>query len=187
MTPWQQLTATCVPFPDDHVDTDQIIPARFLVTTDKEGLADALFADRRGDVPLDDPERSGAQVLVAGDNFGCGSSREHAPWALMAWGFRAVVAPSFADIFHANALKCGLLPVALPPPAHAALMDAVTSDPNASIDIDLDRQTVRLPSGAIETFTIDPFARHRLLRGEDEMDYLLSRREEITAFERTHA
>ena len=186
MTPWRCLTATCVPFPDDNVDTDQIIPARFLVTTAKDGLDTALFADRREHVPLDDPERAGAQVLVAGNNFGCGSSREHAPWALLAWGFRAVVAPSFADIFRTNALKCGLLPVTLPDAHHAALQKAVTVDPAATVTIDLTQQTTRLPGGHVEALVIDPFARDRLLSGEDEMDYLLTRTDEIAAFEEAH-
>ena len=186
MTPWRCLTATCVPFPDDHVDTDQIIPARFLVTTAKDGLGPALFADRRGSIPLDAPERAGAQILVAGDNFGCGSSREHAPWALLAWGFRAVIAPSFADIFRTNALKCGLLPVSMSLPPHAALLEAVTADPTAVVTIDLTQKTTQLPSGEIQAISIDSFARDRLLSGEDELDYLLARHGEITTFEETH-
>jgi 3-isopropylmalate/(R)-2-methylmalate dehydratase small subunit len=175
------LTSRVVPLPARDVDTDQIIPARFLKVTDRAALGSHLFAGWRyhpdgapnQDFVLNRAENAGARILVAGPNFGCGSSREHAAWALLDWGFRAVIAPSFADIFHGNALKNGLLPVAVSPAAHTALLDARAKDPGLTVTVDLVAQTVTLPDGAAEPFPIDPFARHCVLNGLDELDYLL--------------
>jgi 3-isopropylmalate/(R)-2-methylmalate dehydratase small subunit len=178
----------------DNVDTDQIIPARFLTTTDKTGLGAHLFADwrydashqPRADFVLNHPEADGAQVLVAGHNFGCGSSREHAPWALLGFGFRAVVSTRFADIFRNNALKNGLLPIAISAPAHARLVELLRQQPDAKLAIDLAGQTVTLPDGTRETFPVDPFAKHCLLQGLDELGYLLQAEPSIAQYEATH-
>ncbi|HEX5831088.1 MAG TPA: 3-isopropylmalate dehydratase small subunit [Gemmatimonadaceae bacterium] len=177
----------------DDVDTDQIIPARFLTTTVKTGLGAALFADwrydadgnPRADFPLNRPEAAGARVLVAGVNFGCGSSREHAPWALLDYGFRAVVSAGFADIFRANALKNGLLPIALGRDDHETLLAHLASadDAAAELHVDLAAQRVTLPNGTALAFPIDPFAKHCLLHGVDEMGYLLDAQAAITAYE----
>jgi 3-isopropylmalate/(R)-2-methylmalate dehydratase small subunit len=158
----------------DDVDTDQIIPARFLKGTTREGLGRHLFADRR-DAPLG----TGAEVLVAGRNFGCGSSREHAVWALRDHGFRAVIAPSFADIFRGNALKNGLVPVALDEQAHRGLLAA----PGAEVVIDVDALRVTLPGGGVATFALPAFARHCLLHGLDELSFLLSQEPHIADYE----
>lgn len=179
----------------DDIDTDQIIPARFLKVTDKEGLGQKLFADWRYDArgaptpsfPLNDPASAGARVLLVGDNFGCGSSREHAPWALVDWGLRAVIARSFADIFAANALKNGLLPVALDAAPHARLVAALEADPRAEVEVDLEGQRVTLPDGSTATFPIDAFAKHCLLEGIDELGYLVGLEDAIAAFEGRHA
>jgi 3-isopropylmalate/(R)-2-methylmalate dehydratase small subunit len=180
----------------DNIDTDQIIPARFLKVTDKAGLGDALFADWRcrpdgtpdPDFPLNRPEAKGARVLVAGANFGCGSSREHAPWALVGRGFRAVVALSFADIFRQNAMKNGLLPVEVPLGLHEVLVAERVRDPAARIAIDLAAQTVALAgsTAASARFDIDPFAKECLLHGVDELGYLLARLPDIERHESTH-
>ena len=192
--PYQPFTSKVVPLLVDDVDTDQIIPARFLKTTSKEGLAEGLFAGwrtgpdgtPRPDFVLNRPEMQGRQVLLVGSNFGSGSSREHAPWALTAWGFRAVVARSFADIFRTNALKNGLLPVELPAAAHARLVAQVTADPEAEVHVDLAASALTLPSGEAVTFPVDPFAREMLLTGTDELGYLLSHADAIAAYEATH-
>ena len=180
------LTARAALLAANDVDTDQIVPARFLKVTDKAGLADALFCDFRqgyGEAwPLARPEAQGAEVLVVGKNFGCGSSREHAPWALVAGGFRAVVARSFADIFKQNALKNGLLPVALDDASHAALVAALTADPTARVTIDLTTLQLSGP-GVSASFAVDPFARRCLLEGVDELGYLLSKLPAIEAHE----
>lgn len=172
----------------NDVDTDQIVPARFLKVTDKAGLGEALFADFKKpygtDFPLDRPGAAGAGILVVGKNFGCGSSREHAPWALIAAGFRAVVAPSFADIFRGNALKNGLLPIALAEPDHAAVVAALGAHANASVTIDLQAQQLTL-AGLVAGFAIDPFARRCLLDGIDELGYLLAHLPRIEAHEQT--
>lgn len=194
MEPFTILRSRLVPLPHENVDTDQIIPARFLKVTDKAGLGEALFADwrvdeagrLRPDFPLNRPEFAGAQVLLAGDNFGCGSSREHAPWALLAAGFRAVISTSFADIFRNNALKNGLLPVVVDPETLQALFAAVAADPTVEVQIDLGRQTLRLPDGQEVTFPIDPFSKRLLVEGKDELDYLLSLEEAIRAYEEAH-
>jgi 3-isopropylmalate/(R)-2-methylmalate dehydratase small subunit len=176
-----------VVFPVDNIDTDQIIPARFLKTISKEGLGDQLFYDWRydasgrpkADFVLNQEAAKGAQVLVAGGNFGCGSSREHAPWALMQFGFRAVVSTSFADIFKQNSLKNGLLPIVVPADAHAALLQS----PGAVVKVDLAAQTLTLPDGRAVEFPIDPFARHCLLEGVDELGYILQQKPAIAAYE----
>ena len=161
-----KITSRYVVVAQADIDTDQIIPARFLKTTSRAGLGAHLFADRRQ--VLDGA--GGAAILVAGDNFGCGSSREHAPWALLDFGFRAVVSTSFADIFRQNALGCGLLPVVVTPGVHARLLDAAGS----IMTIDLAAREMLLPWGERATFPIDPFAARCLLGGMDELDYLLS-------------
>jgi len=184
---FQTLESTTVVVPVENIDTDQIIPARYLKSISKEGLGDGLFRDWRynadgtpkPDFPLNKPEAQGAQVLVAGDNFGCGSSREHAPWALTQAGFRAVVSTSFADIFKGNSLKNGLLPVVVPPDAHAELL----ASPGATVKIDLAAQTITLPSGRAIEFPIDAFSKHCLLEGVDELGYMLAQNAAITAFE----
>jgi 3-isopropylmalate/(R)-2-methylmalate dehydratase small subunit len=187
--PFTTLTATYVVLPVDDVDTDQIIPARFLKTTDKRGLGASLFADwrERPDFPLDRPDAAGAQILVAGANFGCGSSREHAPWALVGWGLRAVVALSFADIFRQNALKNGLLPIAVDAALHRRLLEVRASDPKARITVDVAGQTVGLVGGPPARFDIDPFAKECLVHGIDELGYLLARLPEIERHEKAHA
>jgi 3-isopropylmalate/(R)-2-methylmalate dehydratase small subunit len=192
MAQFTTLVARTVVVPANDIDTDQIIPARFLKTTDKAGLGESLFADwrydasgaPRGEFPLNAPRARGAQILVAGDNFGCGSSREHAPWALTGFGFRAVVATSFADIFRNNALKNGLLPVAIDGPAHAALLASLAADPEAELRVDLAAQTLALPGGTAVRFPIDPFSRTCLLEGVDELGYILRFADRIAAHER---
>ena len=183
----EKLTSRLVPLPSTDVDTDQITPARFLKVTNKEGLRDVLFADWRQEPSfiLNQPEVAGAEILLAGDNFGCGSSREHAPWALVAWGFRAVISTSFADIFRNNSLKNGLLPVAVPEAVQQALFAAREKDPAVQVTIDLESQTLTTPSGDAVTFPIDPFAKHRLLEGIDELGYLMSFEEKIARYEET--
>ncbi len=192
--PFTTLASTYVVLPVDNVDTDQIIPARFLKVTDKKGLGDSLFADWRRradgtpnpDFPLNRPDAGGAQILVAGANFGCGSSREHAPWALVGWGLRAVVAQSFADIFKQNAMKNGLLPVALEPAAHERILQARHADPRARLAIDLPAQTVTLGGEPLARFEVDPFAKECLVHGIDELGYLLDRVRDIERYETNH-
>ena len=192
MTPqFTTVTSRALVLDVADVDTDQIIPARFLKTTSKDGLVEGLFADWRGrpGFPLDAPDARGAAILVAGANFGCGSSREHAPWALAAWGFRAIVAPSFADIFRGNALGQGLVPAAIDATAHAKLVVALGRDPTLKVTVDLEAQEVRWMCGggsdAIcrEPFPVDAFARRCLLDGVDELGFLLAREAEIAAYE----
>jgi 3-isopropylmalate/(R)-2-methylmalate dehydratase small subunit len=195
MAQFTTLTSRLLPLPNNDVDTDQIIPARFLKTTDKAGLGANLFADwryhpdgtPREDFVLNEPRYQGAQVLLAGDNFGCGSSREHAPWALTGYGFRAVISTSFADIFRNNALKNGLLPVVVPPEVHEMLFDLVAEAPQAEITIDLPSQTVTLPTAQSFTFPIDGFSKACLIQGTDELGYLLSFEPQIAAYEAAHA
>jgi 3-isopropylmalate/(R)-2-methylmalate dehydratase small subunit len=187
MKPIHLIRSRTVVLPVENVDTDQIIPARFLVTTTREGLGKGLFADWRRErdgrpkagFPLDQPEAAGATVLVAGRNFGCGSSREHAVWALQAAGFQAVVSPAFADIFRANALKNGLVPVLV----DDATADWLIANPGAEITIDLETSTVALPNGKSVKFPLEPFARYCLMNGVDELGFLLSKHAEIAAFE----
>jgi len=174
--------------PVTNVDTDQIIPARFLTTTTREGLGRQLFSDWRyhadgspkPDFLLNRPEAAGCQILVAGRNFGCGSSREHAPWALLDYGFRAVISTEIADIFRNNSLKNGLLPVVVDEPTSAWLIE----HPGAEITLDLERTSLILPDGRAVTFPIETFARHCLLNGVDELGFLLSQHERIAAYER---
>jgi 3-isopropylmalate/(R)-2-methylmalate dehydratase small subunit len=182
----KQIRSRAVVLPVENVDTDQIIPARFLVTTSREGLGEGLFADWRRDgdgrpkegFVLDRPESRGARVLVAGRNFGCGSSREHAVWALQAGGFDAVVSPAFADIFRVNALKNGLVPVQVDAAAHARLLEA------GSDEVTIDVESGVLSVGALHApFPLEPFARYCLVNGLDELAFLLSREREIAAYE----
>jgi 3-isopropylmalate/(R)-2-methylmalate dehydratase small subunit len=188
MKPFARLESRVVPLPIDNVDTDQIIPARFLKTISKEGLGDGLFCDwrydsdgrPRPDFILNQPRARGAEVLLAGDNFGCGSSREHAPWALTQFGFRAVISTSFADIFRQNALKNSLLPVTVPREVHAELF---ALDPEARVSIDLASQTLTLPSGRKVEFPIDAFSKTCLLEGVDELGYILKQEPAIAAYE----
>jgi len=191
MPEFTKLSSRLVPLPVENIDTDQIIPARYLKATDKNGMGDALFSDWRYDTNgnpkpefvLNDPQYQGAQILLAGDNFGCGSSREHAPWALTGYGFRAVISTSFADIFRNNALKNGLLPIIVDKETHQSLFDLVDEVPNAEIKIDLESQTVTLPVGLAVSFQIDPFSKTCLLKGVDQLGYIKSFEGEIAAFE----
>ena len=186
MEPFRTLTSRAVVLPRRDIDTDQIIPARFLRGTTREGLGKGLFAGWRydatgaavADFPLNDPHAQGARVLVAGANFGCGSSREHAPWALVDHGFRAVISASIADIFRNNAIKNGLVPAVVDEEAHRALL----ASPFAEVTVDLEAQEVRAP-GVRARFAIDPFARRCLLDGTDELGFLLAQSAAITAYE----
>jgi 3-isopropylmalate/(R)-2-methylmalate dehydratase small subunit len=187
--PFRTVTSRIAVLPQDNIDTDQIIPARFLKVTDKAGIGMHLFEDlRRGpdgalraDFPLNKPENRGAAILLAGNNFGCGSSREHAPWALAGAGFRAVISTSFADIFKSNALKNELLPVVVETATWSALAEVAAS--GGIIDVDLSGEEVRWPEGKAG-FSIDPFARTCLLHGTDELGYILDHEQDIAAFER---
>jgi len=194
MAHFTTLTSRIVPLPIKDIDTDQILPARYMKATDKNGMGDHLFADWRyntdgspmSDFILNQPESRGAQILLAGDNFGCGSSREHAPWALTGYGFRAVISTSFADIFRNNALKNGLLPIIVDVGVHHALFDLLAEVPNAELTIDLADQTVNLPNGKKASFPIDPFSKTCLLKGLDELGYLLSFEKQIAEYEVAH-
>ncbi len=191
MEPFKRLTTHVIALPNQNIDTDQIIPARFLKGIDKEGMGKNLFADwrydstgqPRSDFVLNQPPARGAQVLLAGDNFGCGSSREHAVWALAGFGFRAVISTSIADIFSNNALKNGLLPIVVSPEAHRALFDWARENPQAQLTVDLAAQSVTLPDGRAFRFPIDSFAKTCLLEGVDELGYLLARQEAIARYE----
>jgi len=182
------LTSGTVVLPADNIDTDQIIPARFLTTTTRTGLGKHLFADWRYDehgVPraefaLNQPSAVGCRILVGGRNFGCGSSREHAAWALVDHGFRAVISTEFADIFANNALKNGLLPVTV----GKATAEWLIAHPGATLTIDVGERTLALPGGTTVSFPLEAFARHRLLEGVDELGFLLARSGEIDAYER---
>jgi 3-isopropylmalate/(R)-2-methylmalate dehydratase small subunit len=188
MKPFTRFESRLVPLPIDNVDTDQIIPARFLKTISKDGLGSQLFCDWRYDAEgkpkaafiLNQPRAKGAEILLAGDNFGCGSSREHAPWALTQFGFRAVICTSFADIFRQNSLKNSLLPVVVPREVHAELFALPLE---ATVSIDLDSQMLGLPDGRKVAFPIDPFAKHCLLNGIDELGYIRQQEDAIAAFE----
>jgi 3-isopropylmalate/(R)-2-methylmalate dehydratase small subunit len=192
--PFESFTSRVIPLPAENVDTDQIIPARFLKTTDRWGLSEALFADWRfsddGEpnpaFVLNRSEMQGRRILIAGDNFGCGSSREHAPWALAAWGIRAILSTSFADIFRNNALKNGLLPIVVEAERHHQLLTMVAADPDAELTVDLEAQVVHLPGDEDLPFEVDPFARRMLLEGTDEIGYLLRRETAIAAYEAAH-
>ena len=191
MKPFTTLTSKIIPLPYRNVDTDQIIPARYLKVTDKNGLAEGLFYDWRyqddgqpnPDFVLNQPEYQGAKILLAGDTFGCGSSREHAPWALVGWGIRAIISTSFGDIFRNNALKNGLLPVVVDDETHQSLFDLTVEAPQAEITIDLENLRVGLPGGQNVKFPIDPFAHKCLLEGVDQLGYIQSFEEQISAYE----
>jgi len=188
MEPIRTIRSKTAVLPFEDIDTDQIIPARFLTTTTKEGLGRNLFADWRYDADgtpkpdfaLNRPEAQGATILVAGRNFGCGSSREHAPWALVDYGFRAVVSSEFADIFRNNALKNGLLPVIVDAETHAWLL----ANPGAEITVDLESTTLTLPDGRAVSFPIDRFSRYCLMNGLDQLGFLLEQRDAIAEYER---
>ena len=195
MQPFSTLISTAVPMRAENVDTDQIIPARYLTAVTKAGMGDGLFAAWRyetdgspkPDFVLNVPDYQGAEILIAGRNFGSGSSREHAVWALTEYGFRAVIAPGFADIFYNNSLKNGLLPVTLPEDQVAMLWDLVEEQPDTTISIDLDAQTVTLPDGQRAGFAIDPYRKVCLLKGLDDLGYLLEQAPAIAAYEASHA
>ena len=189
------FTSRVIPLPAENVDTDQIVPARFLKMTDKAGLREALFRDWRFEADgtlkeprfvLDQPGMEGRRILLAGDNFGCGSSREHAPWALAAWGISAVITTSCADIFRGNALKNGVLPILVDPERLTQLFDMVARDPTVELTVDLESQVVHLPGDEDLPFELDPFSKLMLLKGTDEMGYLLQQATAIEAWERAH-
>ena len=191
MAAFRTTTSRVVTLLVNDIDTDQIIPARFLKGTSKTGLGTRLFNDWRYEADgspkagfvLNQPTAKGASVLLAGDNFGCGSSREHAPWALVDFGFRVIISTSFADIFKSNALKNGLLPVAVDATTHQRLAALVAKDPEAEVTVNLEATAVRLPDGTSATFPVDPFSRTCLLEGVDELGYLKSLESRIAAFE----
>lgn len=189
-TKFETLKSKTVVVPADNIDTDQIIPARYLKAVTKEGLGEGLFRDWRfhedgtpkPDFPMNKPEAQGAQILVAGDNFGCGSSREHAPWALTQNGIRAVISTSFADIFRGNSLKNGLLPVIVPADVHKELLNS----PGAVLSVDLAAQKLILPDGRAVEFPIDQFSKTCLLEGVDELGYMMAQEGAIAAYEKAH-
>lgn len=195
MEPFTTLTGRLVAIPADHIDTDQIIPARYLKTISKAGLGQNLFADWRysedgqpnANFPLNQPEHGGARILLAGDNFGCGSSREHAPWALTDYGFKAIISTSFADIFRNNALKNGLLPLIVDDATHRQLLSLAAEDPHTELTIDLDTQSLILPDGRRVTFPIDAFSKVCLLEGLDQLGYLMKHGPAIDAYEQATA
>jgi 3-isopropylmalate/(R)-2-methylmalate dehydratase small subunit len=193
--PFRVFTSRVIPLSAENVDTDQIVPARYLKVTDKNGLAEALFRDWRFEEDgslkeppfiLDQPAMTGRGILLVGDNFGAGSSREHAPWALTAWGIRAILSTSYADIFRSNSLKNGVLPIVVDPATHALLFELLAADPDAELTVDLAEQGVLLPDGSTIDFEIDPFAKRMILAGTDELGYLLSKEAELAAWEATH-
>ena len=191
MQPIRTLTSRTVVLPFTNIDTDQIIPARFLTTTTKEGLGRQAFSDWRYDASgapkpdfaLNRPEAAGCTILVAGRNFGCGSSREHAPWALLDFGLRAVISTEIADIFRNNSLKNGLLPIVVDEQTHAWLLQ----HPGVAVKIDLETSTLTLPDGTAVQFPIEAFARYCLLNGVDELGFLLQQGDAIARYEHTHA
>ena len=194
--PFTTFTSQVIPLPAENVDTDQIVPARYLKVTDKHGLRDALFHDWRYDEDgglreplfvMDRVAMLDRKILLVGDNFGTGSSREHAPWALTAWGIRAILSTSFADIFRNNALKNGLLPIVVEAEKHRQLFALVDANPHAELTVDLEAQVVHLPGDEDLPFEVDPFARMMLLAGTDELGYLLGRLPAIDAWEARHA
>jgi len=192
MEPMHRLTSKMIPMLANDVDTDQIIPALYLKVIDKKGLAEGLFRNWRylpdgspnPDFPMNKPEYQGASILLAGANFGCGSSREHAPWALQAGGIRAIISTSFADIFRNNALQNGILPIVVDENVHQSLADLVEEAPSATITIDLENQRLLLPGGQEASFPVDSFSKTCLLRGVDELEYLLGCVPAIVARER---
>jgi 3-isopropylmalate/(R)-2-methylmalate dehydratase small subunit len=192
MPKFTTLHSALIPLVRNDIDTDQIIPARFLKVTDKVGLGAHLFADWRykadgspkSEFILNQPHYQGRRILLAGDNFGCGSSREHAPWALVGWGIKAVIAQSFADIFKTNALKNGLVPVIPEPAIHAKLVELTSANPDASITIDLEKQLISLPDGSSSSFLVDSFSKTCLLNDLDELGYLLRFLPQIETYEK---
>jgi 3-isopropylmalate/(R)-2-methylmalate dehydratase small subunit len=193
--PFRTFTSAVIPLPAENVDTDQIVPARYLKVTAKEGLRDALFHDWRYDEDgglkeplfvMDRVAMLDRKILLVGDNFGTGSSREHAPWALTAWGIRAILSTSFADIFRNNALKNGLLPIQVETERHRQLFALVDANPTAQLTVDLEAQVVHLPGDEDLPFEVDPFARMMLLAGTDEMGYLIDKLPQIDAWEAAH-
>jgi 3-isopropylmalate/(R)-2-methylmalate dehydratase small subunit len=186
-----KIESQLVVMPVDNIDTDQIIPARFLKTISKAGLGDQLFYDWRYESDgspkpgfvLNTAKAKASKILLAGDNFGCGSSREHAPWALTQYGFQAVISTSFADIFKQNSMKNALLPIVVPTEVHAKLFEAVKADPELKVTIDLKSQSLTWPGGATVEFPVDAFAKHCLLEGVDELGYILKQAPAIEAFE----
>ena len=193
--PYTRFSSAVIPLPAENVDTDQIVPARYLKITDKAGLADALFHDWRYEADgglkeptfvLDKPQMYGRKILLAGDNFGCGSSREHAPWALVAWGIQAVITTSCADIFRSNSLKNGLLPIIVEPERLQQLFEMVARDPEVELIVDLEAQVVHLPGDEDLPFDVDPFSKVMMLKGTDELGYLLEKAPAIDAWEAAH-
>ncbi len=192
--PYTTFSSKLIPLPAENVDTDQIIPARFLKTTEKSGLASALFNDWRyladgspnPDFILNRPEMQDRQVLLVGDNFGAGSSREHAPWALTAWGIKAIISTSFADIFQNNSMKNGLLPIVVDPETHQRLSDMLDADPEAGVTVDLSELGLLMPDGTTFDFVVDPFARQMMLAGTDEIGWVMQRSAAIEAWEAIH-
>ena len=190
MASFTKITSHAVVITSENIDTDQIIPARFLKVLDKDGLGKSLFCDWRynadgtdkADFPLNFPASQGAQILLAGDNFGCGSSREHAPWSLMGWGLRAVISTSFADIFKENSLKNGVLTITLDPAPHAQLIAAWTKAPQSKMTVDLEKQTIDY-EGLKIPFTVNSFSRTCLLEGLDELGYIIRHEKQIATFE----
>lgn len=193
MQPFKKLSATAAPLRAENVDTDQIIPARFLTAVTKAGMGDGLFSSWRynadgspkADFVLNKPEYQGAEILVAGRNFGSGSSREHAVWALTEYGFRCVITPGYADIFYNNSLKNGLLPVALPEETVNMLLDLIEEEPEITIGVDLEKQLVTLPDGQTHQFEIDAFRKICLLDGLDDLGYIMSKADAIERHEAT--
>jgi len=192
LKPFERLDAIAVPITQPNLDTDQILPARYLQKPRANNFGEYLFRDLRfgkdgseqaGFVLNQAPYRDG-RIILAARNFGCGSSREHAVWALHDYGFRAVIAPSFGDIFYANALKNGLLPIPLPEPSVLAMLDTVQAAPGSRMVVDLEAQTVLAPDGASHTFDINAFSKHCLLKGLDELGYTLGLLDQIADFER---
>jgi len=191
MEKFTTLNGAMVSIPTENIDTDQIIPARFLKVIDKNGLGDNLFSDWRynadgspkSDFILNTEQGKKAKLLVAGDNFGCGSSREHAPWSIMAYGFRGVVSTSFADIFRNNSLKLGLLPIEVDKDTHFQLQTLIEEDPNTTVTIDLENQTLTLPDGRAVNFPIDNFSKSCILNGVDQLGYLQGHADAIEAYE----
>jgi 3-isopropylmalate/(R)-2-methylmalate dehydratase small subunit len=192
--PYRNFAGRLVPLPNENVDTDQITPARFLKTTEKTGLGKILFYDWRYDAdgrPRPDfvfnrQQFAGASILLAGNNFGCGSSREHSPWALVDYGFRAVISTSFADIFRNNSLKNGLLPIVVDAGTHQRLFGMVNDDPSVEVSVDLASQTLTLPDRDTVAFPIDPFSKKCLLDGVDELGYLLKFSARVAEYEASH-
>ena len=193
--PFRSFSSKVIPIRAENVDTDQIVPARYLKVTNKDGLADALFHDWRYDEDgtlkeprfiIDEPRHAGARILVVGDNFGSGSSREHAPWALRAWGIQAVLSTSFADIFRSNSLKNGVLPIVVDKETLAKLFEMAEADPEAEFRVDLAEQGLLLPDGSTIDFEVGPFSKMMLMAGTDEIGYVLGKDAAISAWEAEH-